>query len=694
MHKGILLLMLFILLVQPGKAQDLSSDDYKNDSLWFENQCDLIYEYTYTNLDTASVAIDATLETLENKFTQAVGSKYLKLYKEMQSVLLSIKGLVFTWQGDFENGLLWAYKAKENTGKKITIHNNEVYTNLGLIYNTIGHLDSALFYCQQSAAFFEAIGDEPNYGLALGEIAGILHQQGMITRALTLHQKELEIMERIGDTLGMGQAIYAIGNVYLLQEDVMKARSYFEQALPLFEAIQHIEGIASVYYAVGNTYEKEGKLERAKDFLYKSMEKCQEMGDEMRVMALLVYIAEIDCGLKRYKESLSTFESVLPFFRQLGISKELADALIGIGVAEMGLKNLKQAERYEKEALEIAQVLGNFDLMRTAAYRLAEIYEHLGTYKDAYEMQGLSIAMKDSLIDRAKDKEIIQLEESYKYQVQFAKDSIQNAELQKVKDAELAVQEQRVNFLIIGLLLVLGLGGFAFNRYQVTKRQKKIIDEAYEDIQKKNDEKEVLLKEIHHRVKNNLQIISSLLDLQGRSIDDVATATAITDGQNRVKSMALIHQKLYQNENIAAINFKDYVEQLLNQLLTMYNIESVDKVINISADTIFDIDTAIPLGLILNELFTNSCKYAFSNDRTNRMEIALSSDAKGSYQLDIKDNGGGMPEGFDIWEAESLGLRLVGRLSEQLFGDVTYQTNEGAHFSIEFKDTELRKTMD
>ena len=140
-------------------------------------------------------------------------------------------------------------------------------------------------------------------------------------------------------------------------------------------------------------------------------------------------------------------------------------------------------------------------------------------------------------------------------------------------------------------------------------------------------EREVLLKEIHHRVKNNLQIISSLLNLQARFIKDKSAVDAVQEGRNRVKSMALIHQKLYQQDNIQGINMPEYIENLSRALLTSYKIKGDRITVDRKVDAIYlDIDTAIPLGLIINELLTNSLKYAFPENEKGELKISLLQD--------------------------------------------------------------------
>jgi PAS domain S-box-containing protein len=209
------------------------------------------------------------------------------------------------------------------------------------------------------------------------------------------------------------------------------------------------------------------------------------------------------------------------------------------------------------------------------------------------------------------------------------------------------------------------------------------IDE--EKIKASLKEKDVLLKEIHHRVKNNMQIISSMLGLQSNFTQEKAIINMLKDSQNRIKSMALIHEKLYQSNNMAAINFPEYVNSLISNLNNSYNsdIKNISIVPNVE-NVSFNIDLAIPLGLIINELISNSFKHAFS-DRTNG-EIILNLNKLNDnyYRLEIRDNGIGFPEEFNINNLKSLGLQLVTVLVEQINGKLIIEQGNGSTFLIEF----------
>lgn len=207
-----------------------------------------------------------------------------------------------------------------------------------------------------------------------------------------------------------------------------------------------------------------------------------------------------------------------------------------------------------------------------------------------------------------------------------------------------------------------------------------------EKIQNSLYEKEVLLKEIHHRVKNNLQIISSLLTLQLKHIKDEHDREFIRESQNRVKSMALIHESLYQSNDLTQIEFGNYTRYLIKQLFSSYVINPgiISWKVNIK-DIFLDINTAIPCGLIINELITNSIKHAFPDGRKGEIKVQFTLRNKTNYKLTVSDNGIGLPQGFDYRKNRTLGLQLVNALIDQISGTISTTNSNGTSVVIEFQ---------
>lgn len=203
-------------------------------------------------------------------------------------------------------------------------------------------------------------------------------------------------------------------------------------------------------------------------------------------------------------------------------------------------------------------------------------------------------------------------------------------------------------------------------------------------------EKEVLLKEIHHRVKNNLNVITSLLNLQSFQIGGKEEAIeAFRESRNRIFSMALVHEKLYQTKNFTQVNFKEYIEAMTRELMHAYAVgKSVTVEFGID-DVLLDINLAIPCGLILNELVSNALKHAFPGTAPGTIGVFLRAGECGALELIVSDNGRGLPPGFDINAVESLGLKLVKLLSEQIGGTLAIESGQGVTFTIAFTDGSL-----
>ncbi|MEO5661214.1 MAG: histidine kinase dimerization/phosphoacceptor domain -containing protein, partial [Polaromonas sp.] len=200
-------------------------------------------------------------------------------------------------------------------------------------------------------------------------------------------------------------------------------------------------------------------------------------------------------------------------------------------------------------------------------------------------------------------------------------------------------------------------------------------------------EKEALLQEIHHRVKNNLQIIASLLSLQSAYIDDPLMLIQYQESQDRISSMALIHEMLYRSETLATVDLGDYVHSLANILLSTYSAKaSVNLEVRVAATPV-GIDTAVPLGLMLNELVTNALKYAFPEGRAGNLLVALGSEPDGLITLRVQDDGIGLKPDFQIEQADTLGLRLVRMFAKQLRAKVLLCSEPGrTAFDISFKE--------
>ncbi|UNU26932.1 PAS domain S-box protein [Microcoleus vaginatus] len=234
------------------------------------------------------------------------------------------------------------------------------------------------------------------------------------------------------------------------------------------------------------------------------------------------------------------------------------------------------------------------------------------------------------------------------------------------------------------------------NIYRIAGIAEDISDRKFTEarIQAALREKEVLIKEIHHRVKNNMQVISSLLQLQAQYIEDEATLTLFEESQTRIHSMALIHEQLYQSEHLDRIDIPPYVENLVANLYQSFGCGNTAIQFNLNVDPIYlNIETAIPCGLIINELVSNSLKYAFTQSLIGEINIELNEINFQQFRLIIKDNGSGFPPGFDVENTETLGLRLVRMLAYQLEGTIAIDSQHGTCYTLIFQELNYRQRI-
>jgi two-component sensor histidine kinase len=258
---------------------------------------------------------------------------------------------------------------------------------------------------------------------------------------------------------------------------------------------------------------------------------------------------------------------------------------------------------------------------------------------------------------------------------------------------------RRSNYPIIMLGVILALttllAGYLILNYRRTWKIELLVEErkiAEELATKSLAEKEVLLKETHHRVKNNLQIISSLLNLQSAQIEDEAAQKLFTESKDRVSAMALIHEKLYRSEDLAEVDFGDYLESLIENLSQSYTLPGQPVTIDMAAQDIsLDIDTAIPCALIINELVSNGLKHAFpidapSGNGENVIQVAMTHEGVNELVLRVSDNGCGFSDGVNFRDTESLGFQIVTTLTEQLDGVIDLNNEDGTTFTLRLNE--------
>jgi two-component system, sensor histidine kinase PdtaS len=397
-------------------------------------------------------------------------------------------------------------------------------------------------------------------------------------------------------------------------------------------------------------------------------------------------------------QSMNKMDSMQPYIHELlRMDKQLPPdnfnrryTLQVIAAYENSTGQYPAAQKSARELVRIGHVL-NLMALQTDGYReLATADSALGNYKGAMGEYQQYIRLRDSLSDANNTKQI----ESLNLQYQTEKKDKDISSLNHQQQLSIIALHQASltrNFVISGAILLLILLAVSINRYRLKQRTNKKLELQQLEIGEQNislrhlvKEKDWLVKEVHHRVKNNLQIVMSLLNSQSAFIDNEHALTAIHESQHRVHAMSLIHQKLYNSENTATIDMVLYIRELVSYLQESFN---TGQRIRFELDiTPLELDAiqAVPVGLILNEAITNSIKYAFPDNRKGTIGIELSKDSPTHYFLCIADNGVGMPAQFVNKKQGSLGMSLMAGLSADLDGTFVIETNGGTVIKIAF----------
>ncbi len=513
------------------------------------------------------------------------------------------------------------------------------------------------------------------------------------------------------------------GNLFKYKSNYSLALEFYLKAYEKLRSSNNYTYFIKCNIELAEYYRKIGKLQQAKKYITASLNLIRDNNilDKSIIIRVFSRAAAIENEMNAHRKSIIYSNKSIAIAHETQNKYALATSLNELGFSYKNMQLNDTAEMFYKQAEKIWFEIGADREAINAMNNRAMMYAHSGYPQD------IIFSVYDSLISMVNNKKIdfsltsvyqyLHLEYlrvgdtamAYKYLTDYhysvmnderkkndinianiseryenekAKKKIQlvSAELKK-KNTE--SKRLYVFFSIVLIMIVV----VSFLAYRLNKSKKELTA--------RNLEKDMLLKEIHHRVKNNLQVISSLLELQTQKVADESTVNIMREGQNRVKAMSLIHKKLYQNEDLSKINFQGYIEDLCSALYQIYKPKNIDVTHQIETNNIsFDIDTAIPLGLIINELVTNAYKYAFLSVNNPVLKIKLIDKKSGNYELIIADNGIGLPQDFSTKQFSSLGLMLVNQLTKQLFGKISYKNNSGAEFHITFKDTFARKLVD
>lgn len=573
---------------------------------------------------------------------------------------------------------------------------------MGSAHYYLAEYDLAKSKWNAALDFCRAVADEEaevstrirlTHSTSLMNLGVISRMRGEYSKALDYYHQSLELRQTTGYKLGIAACYINIAKVYVDNKNDERALSYYLRADALLR-----ERSSDLYHAgllnnIGLIYKRKGELDSAKTYFDESLALYKDLDEPKRVSQTYVNLGLL------YKD-MDDCDKALDFYSlALIINKEISDRLgmawcyQYIGECYGYLDQYADAIDYYQRALTILEEL-KVATNQIACYKgLADIYARIGQYQQAYNFHTKYATLNDSVYSDQLSRELAEQEASYASAEKERQLKLKDLELSR-KNAQIEKDTTQKWALFIGFLLVVAVAVIFIQRFRIEARlhkklegQNEELKRTYEDLKAtviSKEEKEVMIKEIHHRVKNNLQIISSLVNLQANSLDDNKAQHLFREIQNRIISMSLLHEKLYKSPDLAHVNVSSYMDELLDHLMGIY---ATDKDIFIEKEIAvedFAVDTLIPIGLLVNEIVTNALKYAFKGREKGTIKIKMYPVQGDFYALEIADDGVGLATEKVAQYRDSLGMELIDTFVTQLDGEVGIETKGGTRYTITF----------
>lgn len=524
----------------------------------------------------------------------------------------------------------------------------------------------------------------------------LLYTLDKLYKELQLHDKQLEIRRQLK---GLGEKvvlydIYAELGLYrqAMMEYTISNKSKLGKGEDNFYKAEYYNNLGTYLLKDGSIYTALKDIEIAHQSIMtylnnESLISSEDFNEAIYLKGL------IESNLGKCKMFQNKFEEAIPYL-EAGVSssrvydkgrysKTTVNLWGNLAECYMEINNLTMAKSYldsivTKQKL-VKSTTVNYNRLRANLYLRDSAPDSASIFFKRY------VKLKDSLDYSSRKKQLLSL--LVQFDLNNQKETIERQRLNLEKNKTEILEREKaiylsVSALILCFICVIGL----VVAYLKSLKNKRLIENQKQIIENSLIEKDSLLKEIHHRVKNNLQVVSSLLSIQTKNTRSKSAINALEEGKSRVKAMALIHQKLYQNEDLSVIKMQEYIESLSASIQSVYKKGGFRINMHIDAHSAaLDVDRAIPIGLILNELISNSFKYAFKGEKTGNIFIQLKEE-NGHILFDYKDDGIGLPPGFDVDASGSMGLNLIRRLANQLRSILNVDTDvNGVHFWFVFK---------
>jgi two-component sensor histidine kinase len=577
-----------------------------------------------------------------------------------------------------------------------TVDLARMYRFLADLHLMMNNNSDAFVEIRTALKYYEQAGYTEKQG-ALSLLGRLYYEQGDYKQALSYELMALRVATSSSDdnVRLICQINNNIGYTYTKLNENQKALQYFMQSLRIAE---QDKDNGTIYLLAANVADAYLKLNAPSDAMkfFQHITRTYPMPAQQQYESgdfgfSLTYL-NIYMALKQYDKAKFYCEQLIRHIGNPNINLfSLSLDYELIATYYIGTANYERAQYYLTKDKELVDSLKNLSGISQNYQLWFSLDTANGKYKEAITNLMESNRVKDSIFDATKSQQIAQLEVEFQTEKKEAQINFlsQKAVLEstKVKQADFVR-----NVTVAGVILLLIIAGLLYKQSSLRKKSNVIVTHKNEQLQRLLTEKEWLLKEVHHRVKNNLHTVICLLESQARYLEEDALR-AIESSQNRIFAMSLIHQKLYQSDDIGAIEVDVYIAELTNYLSESFGAPSNVSIQLQLEKVMLNLSQAIPLGLIINEALTNALKYAFPNRRTGKIAIELKLSGS-NIQILIADNGVGMPKLKNSGLPKSLGLDLIRGLTSELQGTVHFESNTGTRILVCFPMEEINSSLE
>ena len=640
--------------------------------------------------DTSKVRLLAELMQAHLYFSTAQGLTYRQQAIDLAENLHWIKGIALVKEAA---GRLYWGMADGKAAVKDHLDALDLYRRLqdkkaisrvsrylGQDYMDNGIYPEAKIHLDEALKTAEEINDKRLQAAAYDIFSAFYNARTNSVEAAKASYAYLKIIEEIHDTASLGGALGNLGENLIASGNLAEGHKYLVRSLQIAERKNNAIEMQMANMALGEYNRTIGNLEAAKDYFIKTRDLAKSAGDHRGVGYAYSLIGNVYRQMGKYNEALKQYLLAIENSDQQIPSARVLDVYAHIGFVYTMLGNYKPAKA------AFLKVGNPYNPPGTAILRLDyfkgvyKLDSATANWEDAFKHYKFFVALQDSNFNKETLRTLVASQTQYEADKNQASIKAVQEKKDLVIQAESGRQRNIRNAAFIGLGTVLLFLILLYNQRNRIAREKKRSDYLVQ-------EKELLLREIHHRVKNNLEVVSSLLSLQSAQISDLDTKEAMLESQNRVQSIGIVHQKLYQGTNLGAIEMKDYFMNLSESILDSFGAEGRINVVCNMENLEVDIDTAVPLGLIVNELLTNTFKYAYPNGQKGNVIITLQRLVPGKLNLEFSDDGVGKSA---VTQGTGFGSQLILLLTQQLDGTMREDTANGTSIFFEFKEVARR----